>query len=187
VRFAILFAFFACSGTDRATRTPGSARTRQGLDELAEWLHDVLVTGDPGRISTLLMSDAEIDLAFDAPTRLVLSEQLRGERRHVGSVATAWGRFEGSRYQGFCVRGAAVLEPGERGVLAQTEVVDDLLVVGHHAGSDWAGWLKELIRTSEGFRMTKLPSDTPRAGHPELDLWSCEVARKPGDRLPGRP
>jgi hypothetical protein len=181
------FALAACSGTDPGPRSPGSARTRQGLDELAQWLHDSLTSGDPARISAVLLSDAEIDAGYDAPTRLVLSEQLRSERRHVGATAEQWGHFSGSTYRGFCARGAAVLEEGERGAIRPTEVVDELLVVGHHSGRDWAGWLREVVSTSEGFRLMKLPADVPRSGHPELDLWSCEVARRPGDRLPGRP
>lgn len=180
-------AWLGCSGEDPIVRTPGSARTREGLDALAAWLHDELVSKDPSRVSALLLSDEEIDAGFDSDSRLVLSEQLRSERRHVAAAVAAWGRFAGSRYTGFCARGAAALGAGERGLSAPTEAIERILVVGTYSGSEWAGWVRELVRTSEGFRLMKLPDDSPREGHPELDMWSCEVARRPGEGRPGRP
>ena len=130
----------------------------------------------------MLLSHDDVDDLYDPSTRLVIREQLRAERRHVAQASAAWGRFSGSRYMGFCARGAGVLHAGNRGLIKRTEAVDELLIVGRYAGSEWAGWIRAIVNTSRGFRLEKLPSDEPRAGHPELDLWACEVAQ----RDPGR-
>lgn len=170
----------ACGAGEPEIRT-GTIRSVSGLDQIARSFHDALTSGDPAKVGAQLLSDAEIDEQWDGASRLVLSEQMRSERRHLEATRVAWGRFVGSSYRGFCARGAARLLPGQRGLEKAAEAIDELLVVGRHAGADWACWLREIISTSSGFRMTKLPTDSPRPGHPELDLWACEVGRRPGD------
>jgi hypothetical protein len=177
---SLALALSACGGAEPPVRT-ATIRSVAGLDEIARHFHDSLTSGDPARVSSVLLSDADVDAQWDAATRPVLSEQIRSERRHLDATRAAWSRFEGSAYRGFCARGAAKLEPGQRGLVSPAEAIDELLVVGRHAGGDWAGWLREIISTSGGFRLAKLPADQPRIGHPELDLWSCEVGRRPGD------
>jgi hypothetical protein len=86
---------------------------------------------------------------------------------------------------GFCARGARIVEPnGPEGLRTRGLVVDRLLIVGGESDGYWGAWVEGLLLTNEGWRLLPtVPYDrqveTPRRDHSDVQLWECDLARRP--------
>lgn len=139
----------------------------------------------------LRLSDAQVDDWMSA------AAIARGRSTFVGMVPGqhdrrwfAWRRWRGSAVLGWCARGARVAEVnGPDGFLRRTLVVDRVLVVGGREGHRWGAWLEGLVLARDGWRFAPwVPHaqsvEGPRRSHPDVDLWDCDLARRPATSAP---
>lgn len=162
--------------------TFATARLDEGLPSLMRALSE---HGREG-YRALRLSEAQTQgwLSAEAVTR--------GRNTFVGMVPGlndrrwfAWRRWRGSVLLGWCGRGVRVREAqGPEGFLRSTIVVDRVLVVAGLGDHRWGAWLEGLVLARDGWRFAPwIPHaqavEAPRRSHPDVDLWDCDVARRP--------
>lgn len=164
--------------------TPGFATAR--LDAELPAVIAALSTRGRDGYRSLRLGDAQMDGWMTGPAIA------RRRATFVGMVPGlndrrwfSWRRWTGSALEGWCARGVRVLVPGgPEGMTAPTLAVDRVLVVGARDGLRWAAWLEGLVLAQGGWRFAPwVPHaqsiEAPRRGHPDVDLWDCDLARRP--------
>lgn len=157
---------------DAATEDLFRALSQDGLDALRRRrirLDDAAVLNDAGR------RRAERSIAGLRPRE--------GERRW-----SVMRRLAGDRVVGWCARGISLHEADDALGLAQRALtVDRLLVVVDGARGRWGLWVEGVVLDGATWRwLPWVPwsdaLETPRSAHTDIEMWSCELERRPPPR-----
>lgn len=162
---------------DVATEDLFRALSHHGLDALRRRrirLDDPAVLNDAGR------RRAEQSIAGLRPS----------ERERRWSVLR---RLADDRVVGWCARGISVHEPdGAQGFAQRALTVERLLLVVDGARGRWGMWVEGVMLDGETWRwLPWVPwadaLETPRSSHTDIEMWSCELERRPPASESGSP
>jgi hypothetical protein len=172
---ALLLLVGCGGGTPRPARPPS---TTEELDGVAADLFRRLTSGDPAALEPLWATDAQVMDLFDPGFSEVLLDQRRMDEDGGLRVAHEWGAFGGARYTGFCARRVGPEGSDLPGLVHGTWTVGELTIVGRDAAGDWAGLVRDLVRTAGGLRLVRWSVETPRREHFDLESWVCDFSRR---------
>ncbi|MBI2896981.1 MAG: hypothetical protein HYY06_25715 [Deltaproteobacteria bacterium] len=166
-----------CGASERAPVRAPSVSDR--LDALARDLFRRLTSGDLEMVNGLRAGEAVVRDLFDPGFSEVVLDQRRMDSDGPARIIRDWRPFVGARYAGFCARrvgaGAADLPGLVDGALA----IGELTIAGRDAAGEWAGLVRDLVLTPDGYRLVRWSVESPRREHFDLESWTCDFSRRP--------
>lgn len=180
-----VFIFLLLSSCGPAIPTGESARTmprtadarRAALEEFGPRLYEALRTRNAP--SVLFGEEALLEMLDDvAVHRFIRGRVALGTR--LGNAPAVAAGFEGTEFLGLCAQGSRVGRATEPpGLLAETWVIDRLLVVASRAGNRrMAAWVEgPFVYSASGFGAVDLRRvEDPRWEHSDLEIGVCDIA-----------
>lgn len=173
VALGLCLTLAACGG-EQGPGPAGPPGSGAGLDGAARALFDTLVSGDPARIRTLQAPDGAIGELFEPGFVDVVLSQRHVESRGHERIASDWRPYREGRFQGYCARRVGRGVADLPGLSTTVEAIGELVLAGRDAAGEWAGVVRDLVRTPDGYRLVRWTVDPPRRDHYALEQWACD-------------
>jgi hypothetical protein len=175
----VFLVFLGCGCGAPSTQQPSVRPGTAGrLDPVARALFDALTSGEPARIETLRARDAQLGELFDPGFLDVVLSQRHAESRGHERIASEWRPYAGGRMQGWCARGVGPGVTALPGLGASVPAIGELVLAGRDAAGEWAGVVRDLVQTPDGYRLVRWTIDAPRRDHYALEQWSCDFGTR---------
>jgi hypothetical protein len=80
--------------------------------------------------------------------------------------------------EGWCAREVGAGVTDLPGLGAAVPAIGELVLAGRDAAGEWAGIVRDLVQTADGYRLVRWTVDAPRRDHYALEQWHCDFGTR---------